>query len=456
VIGGIKELFWFVLVTGVLVGWHEWGHYWVGKKLGVKAVRYAIGFGKTLFSWHNAAGTEFAVKAVPLGGYVKFVNTLEGDVAEADRPFAFDMQPVWKRALIILAGPCANLLLTVVALAAMFMFGVADDRAVLGKVEGAARAAGLQRLDEITAINGQKIGNWTEALIELTQAGYDKATVQLSVRNVDSSSTPRSVALNLSKLPAGFDADQSVLTVLGIHIYADDVPAVIAATARGKGAEKAGILANDAVLAIDGIKTLSNREMVEVLQQQAALSAGKLLLSVRRAGNTLEIPVQAAFDAEAKAWRMGVELQQGSYQSKYSTTRKLSLFAAVPESARKTWYYFTRNLGMLKSLVMGQASARNVSGMLSISQAAKASAESGIAGFLNFLALVSLSLFIVNMLPIPVLDGGHLLYMAIETLKGSPPGEKMMVAGQIIGLTFIFSLMSLAMFNDITRRFGGP
>ncbi len=451
-------VFWFVIVTGILVAWHEWGHYWVGKKLGVKAVRFAVGFGKTLYARNNAAGTEFALKAIPLGGYVKFVDTREGDVAPADLPFAFDQQPIWKRSLIILAGPVANLLLTIVALMLMFMVGVSDERAVIGKASGLAETAGLQRFDEIIRIDDHAIGNWTEALIELQQAAYDQRVVRVVVRPAASSAGEREVRLDLSGVPKGFDDQATVLRAAGIRIYTDDAPTIIESIQDQQSpAAIAGLKAGDQFLMLGDQAIKAAGDFQDAMQLIAAQNQGAISLGVLRDGQRLNLNAVAKYseiDGNA-AWRIGVLLKQVPLDSKFDTLRQLSPIAALPAACKETWFFMTRSLQMIKSLVTGRASSKNVSGPITIAQAAKASAELGLSRFLKLLALISLSLFIVNLLPIPVLDGGHLLFNAVEAITGKPPGEKMMLAGQAIGLMFILSLMSLAMFNDLSRIFGG-
>jgi regulator of sigma E protease len=451
-------VFWFVIVTGILVAWHEWGHYWVGKKLGVKAIRFAVGFGKTIYARNNAAGTEFAIKAIPLGGYVKFVDTREGEVAAADLPYAFDQQANWKRSLIILAGPVANLLLTIVALMLMFMVGVSDERAVIGKASGLAETAGLQRFDEIVRIDDHAIGNWTEALIELQQAAYDQRVVKMVVRPAQSSSGERELTLDLTQIPKGFDDQATVLRAAGIRVYTDDAPTIIETIpAADSPAALAGLKAGDQIVMVGDQEIRAAGDFQDALQTIAKANQGAISLAVMRQGQRININAVAKYSEldGFSAWRIGVMLKQVSLDSKFDTLRQLSPIAALPAAGKETWFFMTRSLQMIKSLVTGRASAKNVSGPITIAQAAKASAELGLSRFLKLLALISLSLFIVNLLPIPVLDGGHLLFNAIEAVTGKPPGEKMMLAGQAIGLMFILSLMSLAMFNDLSRVFGG-
>ena len=262
----LGNLFWFLVVTCVLVAWHEYGHFWVGRKLGVKVLRYAIGFGPALWKRTGKDGIEYAINALPLGGYVKFADTRDGSVEEGDLHRAFDQQSLGKRSLIVLAGPVANLLFAFVAFALMFMVGVADDRAVIGDPQGLVKQAGAQRGDEIIRVADTDVGNWTEAALELVQAGYDKQKIEVQLRNaLVPGSTVRSIRLDLSTLPSKFD-ESGVLSVLGMEPYFRNPDTLISEVTELSAAQLAGIKLGERIVAINGTPVTLSRDFIQAVQ----------------------------------------------------------------------------------------------------------------------------------------------------------------------------------------------
>ena len=446
----IGSVFWFLVVTCVLVAWHEFGHFWVGRKCGVKVLRYAIGFGPAIWKRTGSDGTVYAINAVPLGGYVKFADTRDGSVEPHDQARAFDKASLGKRSLIVLAGPVANLIFAIAAFAVMFMIGVRDDRAVLGNTSGAAQLAGLVRGDEIIQINGTEVGNWTTAHIELMQLGYDKQNADMLIRNaVFPLSQPRNVTLNLSQLPEKFD-ETGVLSVLGMEPYFFNPDTVVSEMTKDGPAARSGLLIGEHIVAVGGVAVSTRKEFIEQVQVVGKVNAGKISITAARNGIRREVTAIADSNTlgGVQAWRLGIIFEG------FETTRQLGPISALSAGIEMTWYYCTRTLGMIKSLLTGQASAKNISGPITIAQLADLSAKQGPAEFLKLLAGISLSLFIVNLLPIPVLDGGQLLFFAMEKIKGAPLGERAMEAGGIIGILVLFGLMTLAITNDLSRTLG--
>ena len=446
----IGSVFWFLVVTCVLVAWHEFGHFWVGRKCGVKVLRYAIGFGPAIWKRTGADGIEYAINAIPLGGYVKFADTRDGSVEPQDVARAFDKASLSKRSLIVLAGPVANLLFAIVAFAIMFMVGVRDDRAVLGTTSGQAQLAGLMRGDEIVQINGTEVGNWTTAHIELMQLGYDKQSADLRVRNaLLPASEPRTVVLDLTNLPAKFD-ETGVLSVLGIEPFFFNPDTIVSEMTKDGPAARSGLLVGEHIVAVGSVPVSTRKEFIEQVQILGKTNAGKISLTAAR--NGIRRNITAIADSNilggVQAWRLGIVFEG------FDTTRQLGPISALSAGIGITWYYCTRTLGMIKSLLTGQASAKNISGPITIAQLADLSAKQGPSEFLKLLAGISLSLFIVNLLPVPILDGGQLLFFAMEKIKGAPLGERAMEAGGIIGILVLFGLMTLAITNDLTRTLG--
>ena len=442
--------FWLLLLIGPLIAWHEFGHFWVARKLGVKVLRFAVGFGPTLWSRRGSDDTEYAINAIPLGGYVKFADEREGEVASVDLSRAFNRQSLWKRSAIVFAGPLANLLLTVAAFWLMFSVGVSDYRPVLGETSGQAAAAGLRANDEILAINGAATPNWTQVFLELTTLGYahEQALVQVG----DSAGAQREVKLDLSALPKGFD-EGGLLKEVGLTTRQSNPETRVGMFAKESPARRAGVQLGDRIVAINGASVSNAKQVRETVQTKAGEAGGKIELLVERAGATRTILVQAqlveaASAADKPSWLIGVGWEYAE------VTRRYGPLDAIGASLQETKMFFVKSVQTIQALLVGEASTKNVSGVITIAQVAQISGEGGLAEFLRTMALVSLSLFIINLLPVPILDGGHLLYYFIEWIKGSPVPERAQMVGQAAGLAFIFGLMSLALYNDLARVLG--
>jgi regulator of sigma E protease len=447
----LSSFFWFVVVTGILVTWHEFGHFWVARRLGVKTTNFAVGFGPSLFARTGKDGTEYAVKAIPLGGYVKFIDSREAEVAPENLPFAFDQQPIWKRSLIVLAGPVANLLLTLAAFTIMFMLGKEDLRLVIGSTSGAAAQAGLVRYDEIIKVGDETTNGMGEAMLELVHQGYAGQKVLLTVRDVRTDAV-RTLTMDLSKLPAKFD-EKDPLAAMGITSYHRDGDTLVDVLSPEYPAALAGVLPGDRIVAVNNLPVARYSDFVKTLNEQANRAEGRVELTIERGGARTLLAVTAkkipaSAQNAAPIWRLGLGFKN------YTMTKQLGLGAAALESGRSCYYLFKRTMSAIGALLSGQASLKNVSGPITIAQAAEATASAGTAEFLWFLGLVSLSLFVVNLLPIPVLDGGQLMFFMAEWLKGGPLSQNTQFAGQIVGLLAILGLMLLAFYNDLARVFG--
>lgn len=446
----IQNGFWFLVVTCVLVAWHEFGHFWMGKRCGVKILRYAIGFGPTLWRRVGKDEVEYAINAIPLGGYVKFADTRDGSVDASDRSRAFDQQSLGKRSLIVLAGPVANLLLAIVGFAVMHMVGVQDDRPVIGAASAYVAEAGFVRGDEIIRVGTTDVDNWTEAAIELVRAGYAKSVVPVQVRNaLVEGAQPRELRLDLRELPVRFD-EEGALSVLGIEPYFRNPSPVISEVSPGSAAASAGLIAGETIVAINGKPVDRSAVFIKLLQSEAEAAQGtvRLTLSRNRVSRELSVTAQSVPLEDRRVWRLGIAFET------FSTVRQAGPLAALAAGLHDTLFYCTRTVDMIKALVLGQASTKNVSGPITIAQLAGASAQAGPGEFFRLMAGISLSLFIVNLLPVPILDGGQLMFFAMEKIKGAPLGERAMEAGGIIGILVLFGLMTLAITNDLTRELG--
>jgi regulator of sigma E protease len=444
----IGPVWWMIVSLGVLVTFHEFGHFWVARRCGVKVLRFSVGFGKPLWSRRDRHGTEFAIAAIPLGGYVKMLDEREGEVAPAERDQAFNNKSVWQRIAIVAAGPIANLVLCVALLWAMFVIGKQDYAAVVGRAEGLALQAGLQPGERIVRIGTRAVSSWSDASMQLTVAAMDGADVRIQTEDAQDSA-PHVHTLRLSQLPAGFD-EQQVPRLAGLTWHFSLQPAIVSKVTPGSAAD--GVLRpGDLILAVDGTPVVG-ADQVAPQVQALARNGGSGLIEVQRNGErmALEVHLTPSKDPHLKGLSLGVGLgQQDRQPPPFDAKLQYGPLAAIPAAFRETGTLAGDTLGLIRRMLTGQASIKNVSGPITIAKVANVSAKQGPDWFLYFLALLSLSLAIMNLLPIPILDGGHLLYYLIELVKGSPLSERAMAAGQFVGLTMLAGLMGLAFYNDI-------
>ena len=439
----IGSMWWMIVSLGVLVTFHEFGHYWVARRCGVKVLRFSVGFGRPLWSRRGRNGTEFAVAAIPLGGYVKMLDEREAEVPAGERMAAFNNKNVWHRLAIVAAGPAANLLLCIALLWAMFVVGNRDYSATVGQAGGMAASAGFASGDRILDVDGRAVATWAEAGMALTTAAMDRSDARVRVR--DRQDNERTRVLPLSTLPAGFD-EHGVAAQAGLSWQFQIQPARLDSVLEGSAAS--GVLQpGDLILAIDG-QAVTSAGQVAPLIQQLGRRGGPGMIEVERSGQRLALEITPRQASDGKGpWLLGTGFASG--RPAYDALRQYGPLAALPAALRETGKLAGDSLGMMRRMLTGHASVKNISGPITIARVANASAERGVDWFLYFLALLSLSLCIINLLPIPVLDGGHLLYYLIELVKGSPLSERVMAAGQYVGLALLAGLMGLAFYNDI-------
>lgn len=442
----LGSVWWMIVSLGLLVTFHEFGHYWVARRCGVKVLRFSVGFGKPLWSRYNKDGTEFAIAAIPLGGYVKMLDEREVEVPAGERAVAFNNKTVWQRIAIVAAGPAANLLLCIALLWVMFVIGRQDYSATLGRTTGVAASAGFASGDRVLEVDGRKVDTWAEASMALTTAAMDRQDAHVRVR--DALDNERTRVLPLSQLPAGFD-ERQVPAQAGLVWQFWLQPARVDSVVTGSAAANL-LQSGDLILAVDG-QRVDSMDQVTPLVQALGKRGGPGMVEVERNGErlALELTPKPGQGADGKPqWLLGVGFQQGQAPA-YDARQQYGVLAALPAAVRETGKLASDSLGMMRRMLTGHASLKNVSGPITIARVANASAERGVDWFLYFLALLSLSLCIINLLPIPVLDGGHLLYYLIELVKGSPLSERAMATGQFIGLALLAGLMGLAFYNDI-------
>lgn len=444
----VGSIWWMIVALGVLVTFHEFGHYWVARRCGVKVLRFSVGFGKPLWSRRDRHGTEFAVAAIPLGGYVKMLDEAEAEIPASQLGQAFNRKPVLQRIAIVAAGPVANLVLCVALLWAMFVIGRPDYSATLGQVQGIAAQAGFVAGDKVEEIEGQPVRTFGDAIQAMTTAAMDGRDLQVAV--VDSHGLRHTRTLPLSTLASGFD-QENVSALAGFAWRHQLAPAVVESTAPGMPASRL-LKPGDRIAAIDGT-AIRNFGEITPLVQEIGQRGGAGKLQVERNGKSLSLEITPVRHRDAASgreyWSLGIA--PPTQAPAYDALQRFGPLAAIPAAFRETGKMTSDSLGMIRRMFTGHASVKNISGPLTIAQVANQTAKRGAAWFLFFMALLSLSLAIINLLPIPVLDGGHLLYYLIELVKGSPLSERAMATGQYVGLAMLASLMGLAFYNDIFR-----
>lgn len=446
----LGSIWWLIVSLGVLVTFHEFGHYWVARRCGVKVLRFSVGFGKPLWMRRGRDGTEYAIAAIPLGGYVKMLDEREGDVPPAEAAQAFNRQSVYRRIAIVAAGPVANLLLCVALLWAMFVVGRPDYAPVLGQVQGIAAEAGLRRGDTVVAVGERATPTWSEVQMALLPAALDRARVAVSVRDPAGNDAIRH--LPLERLPDDLD-ERRAIQAIGLSPRHLDVPAVVGRVVPESAAW--GVLAEgDRITALDG-RPVSGWDAIAPIAQAVGEKGEPVMVEVERKGERLALeilPRRMQDDAGRDYWALGIASARPALPEKDALLRYGPL-QAIPAAVNEGVHQAGELLDMIGRAFTGRVAVENtVAGPVTIARAANAYADQGVAWFLSLLALLSLSLGILNLLPIPILDGGHLLYYLIELVKGSPVSERVMAAGQYVGLVLIAGLMGLAFYNDIVNN----
>ena len=442
----------FIIALGILVAVHEFGHFWVARKLGIKVLKFSVGFGKAIWSRTASDGTVFALGAIPLGGYVKMLDEGEGDVAEADLPRAFNRQPLWKRSLVVLAGPMFNFFFAIAAYSLVFAGGVEGLTPVVGKVvEGSvAQADGFRQGDVLLSVDGRSLNSWQEQRLYLFSKALARKTVYYDVKTKDGQEIRR--ALNLANVPMSKIDASLVAGGIGLIGWFPEVPAIIDTVVSGKPASSAGLQQGDLITAIDGEAVHGWGDVVRLI----SASPGKsVALSYSRNGLTESIAItpDAAMEGEQKIGRIGISVQAIEVPKDRLVNVNYGLMESLYRGTETTWMMSVLTLRMLAKMVTLEVSSKNISGPITIAQYAGKSAQVGFSSFILFLAIVSVSLGVLNLLPIPVLDGGHLLYYIIEAITRKPVSEKVMIMGQQVGILLLFLLMSLAVYNDLGRLF---
>jgi regulator of sigma E protease len=452
----ITSIFAFILALGLLVAVHEYGHFYVARRLGVKVLRFCIGFGKPI--WSRVAGrdpVEYAVAAIPLGGYVKLLDEREGPVAEHELHRAFTRQTPQRRIAILAAGPAFNFLFAIVAYWLMFVTGVIAARPLVGGVEPGSFAdrAGLLAGDEIVSVAGKATPTFMDAQLGMVDSLVSSGRVPMTVSGEDGSL--RRIEMIVEGERRAYTEDLGeLMPLLGIEPWRPRIPPVLADLSEDGTALASGMAPGDRIVAAAGQPVEDWGGWVEFVRQRPGQTVE---VEIDRDGTVLSIALEIGRmeteDGVIGRIGAGVEIPEGLYD-KAVTELRYGPLAAVGEAARKTWEMSAVTVRLLYRMLTGDVSPRNISGPINIAQAAGYTASAGLAAFLNFLAIVSISLGILNLLPVPMLDGGQIAYQVAEMVKGSPVSERAQMIGQQVGIVLLLLLMSFAFYNDIVRLAG--
>lgn len=445
----------FALLLGVLIVVHELGHFVVARLSGVKVLRFSVGFGRPILVKRlGKDGTEWALGVFPLGGYVKMLDESEGEVAPEEAHRSFNRQSVWKRIAIVAAGPLSNLLLAVLVYWGLFMYGAEEPRAILGRpaAESPAAAAGFQNGERVLRVGGEPVETWADLRWVLLQRMVEQDSVDLELINERNEISFRRLELAAAR---NAEAGSDPVEHLGLSFFRPIVPPVVGQVTPGSAAAAAGLAPGDFIVSIDGKPVASWSDVVQTVRASPGIP---LLFEYRSGGDarSVEITPLAIESGGREIGRIGAGVADpGIDRSGLLVTVRYGFFPALGKALEETWDKSLFSLQMMGKMVTGVLSWRNISGPITIADYAGQSAKLGVTHYLKFLALVSISLAVLNLLPVPILDGGHLLYYVAEIVRGRPLSDQCMMIGQKIGMALILMLMAFALYNDLTRLIPG-
>lgn len=441
----------FIVALGILVAVHEFGHFWVARRCGVKVEKFSIGFGKSLWSRKGKDGVEYTISMIPLGGFVKMLDSRVDEVSEQDKHLAFDHKSLWRRSAIVAAGPAFNFFFAVVAYWFVFMIGVPAVKPVIGEVtpNSIVSTAGIETGMELKEVSGIQTPDWDSVNMALvSHIGDDQ--IELKVALADELGVERNITLNTQDW--NFDPEvDSAMSTLGFKPYRPEIITIISNITEGSAAEKAGLEIGDELIAVNGNTVSDWQQFVDDVKANPEQA---LSLRVLRHDQTLTL----SLTPDSKTLKngeiigfAGVAPSMGEWPESYRFEQKFGVLASIPKAVEKTGQIINLTLTMVKKLFTGDVGIKNLSGPITIAKGAGTTADYGLVYFLGFLALISVNLGIINLMPLPVLDGGHLLFFAIEAIIRRPVPEKVQEVGYRIGSAAIFSLMLIAIFNDFAR-----
>ena len=446
----IQSILSIVVALGVLITFHEFGHYFVARMCGVKVLRFSVGFGKPIFKWVNKLGTEFTLALIPLGGYVRMLDEREGNVSDEQKHEAFNNKGVWQRIAIVAAGPIANFLLAIVLYSLVALQGVQTITPIVGAIvpDSIISQSSLQAGDKLTQINGQDVSSWQQ--VNLALAGLIGQSGTYTFRYLPQG--------NVSEVASSFRLESwlsdsepaGLISELGLKPKRPDMPAVIEKVLPDGAAALAGMKAGDEIVNVDGELILDWQNFVSIVQKSPSQA---LSVSLLRNNQTLLItlvPNQRNIEGVETGY-VGLMVKPAVLDDSWYTETEYGLFAAMGYGVERSGQMINLTLSSIYKMIKGLISIDNLSGPITIAKVASASAESGLQSFLQFMAYLSISLGVLNLLPIPVLDGGHLMFYLVEAVRKKPVSEKIQYLAYRIGASLLFALMLVAIFNDIAR-----
>ena len=453
----VWEFLWFIVAVSVLVTVHEFGHYWVARRLGFKVLRFSVGFGKPLYS--RVAGpdrTEYVIASIPLGGYVKMLDEREGPVSTEDLPRSFTRKPPWQRILVLIAGPAFNILFSIVVLWGMFWWtGTDEAKPIVGEVSAVSVAAraGLRQGDEINAINGIHVASQRDVVFDLLDAMSSHGNAALTVRGADGGTRVATLSVPDSATRVRLTEPAELFKGLGFEFATPPIPPVLGDVKPGPAA-RAGLQTGDRIVSIGSVPIKDFRDVVTQIKPHP----GEQVDITYRRGNvdhTVHVRIDSVDGGDGK---LVGRIEAGpaplvTLPDRYFLHTDFTLTGALDRATEEAWGLTLMQGRLVARMVTGHVSVKNLSGPLSIAEYAGESAEAGAASFLDFLVMISLSLGFLNMLPIPILDGGQIVFQAVEWLKGSPLSERAQAFGTQVGIALLILLMGVAFFNDIARHF---
>lgn len=448
----------FVVAVSLLVTIHEFGHYWVARKLGFKVLRFSVGFGTPL--WKRTAGadrTEYVFAMWPLGGYVKLLDEREGPVPPEDLARSFTRKKPWERILVLLAGPAFNIFFAIIVLAAMlWVSGSPEVRPIVGRIvaDSVAAQAGLQSDDVIVAVEGKAVSNQTDVLFGLIEGMSESGPVDLRVRRGDAELRDLQLRIDDPEVRRALTEPAALLPGIGMRFWSPPIPAVIGKADAGGPADAAGLRAGDRIVAVDGVEITDFPMLVEAISVRPNRAFSVTYERAGVQGSTV-VTTTADLVEGREVGRIRIQTPPPPpWPASMIEVVRFGPLEAVAEASVRAWDMTVLQAKMFWRMIFGQVSLKNLSGPISIAEYAGDSARSGLAEFLGFLVVISLSLGFLNLLPIPILDGGQIVYQLAEWMRGSPLSDRLQAIGQQVGVALLVMLMGIALFNDFARQFG--
>ncbi|MCY4045179.1 MAG: RIP metalloprotease RseP [Cellvibrionales bacterium] len=447
----LQQIFVMIVTLGVLVAFHEYGHFWVARKCGIKVLKFSVGFGPSIVKWFDKHQTEYCLAIIPLGGFVKMLDEREGDVADEEKHLAFNNQPVWQRILVVAAGPVANFILAIVVYWVIFLNGITSLASVIFEVtpDSVAANAGVTTGMEIVAVDGKPtLSAQSVARAFLSHIG-DTGDIHLSVK-ADSMSEPQAIALPIHEWLKDESEAIDPVADLGLGFYSPKIDPVIQKIIPNSAASRAGLLPGDKLLTLAGEPIDDWKAWAKMIQ---AHPDKPMAITVQRGADSLPLTLTPEGKKHGDSLKgfVGIQVKLPKIPDELLRKQEYNPISAILAALKRTWQNIVFSLTSLKKLLLGQLSYKQLSGPISIAQVANDSFNVGFMAYLGLLALLSVSLGVLNLLPVPVLDGGHIFFYLIEWVKGSPVPEKVQLVAYQIGLFIVLAIMALAIFNDINR-----